>query len=220
MLKRVSLEVDSPNDLQRVAVENNARLSVIDCRDVDTTGMSMLLDIRGTKESVKRTIEGLRRLRGTKNVYAAEASGGKALCVAVLAKPALCAVSHGTNVICLGCPYNSTETHARWDILVRSSADLQNLLRELKNRGVDATIRDVSDARRDDVLTERQREVLGKAIALGFFEFPRRIDLTELSRVVGIKPSTLSQILRSAERKIMADVGGELGVRQPRHRED
>lgn len=219
MLKRVSLEVDSPNDIQRVAAKNSTRLSVIDCRDFDATGMSMLFEIDGTEEGVKRTIAGLRRLRGTRNIYAAEASGRKALCVAVLAEPALCAASQRTNVICLGCPYNSTETRPRWDILVRSSADLHNLLRELKTRGVNATIKGVSDARHDDVLTERQREVLAKAISLGFFEFPRRIDLTELSKVVGIKPSTLSQILRGAERKVMEGVGGELGVWRRGHGE-
>ena len=41
------------------------------------------------------------------------------------------------------------------------------------------------------------------AISLGYFDFPRKISLTELSKKVSIKPSTLSEILRNAERKIL-----------------
>jgi predicted DNA binding protein len=52
-------------------------------------------------------------------------------------------------------------------------------------------------------LTARQEEVLGKALVKGYFEFPRRISLTNLSELVGVRPSTLSEILRSAERRVL-----------------
>jgi len=52
-------------------------------------------------------------------------------------------------------------------------------------------------------LTARQEEVLGKALVKGYFEFPRRISLTNLSELVGVRPSTLSEILRNAERRVL-----------------
>jgi len=52
-------------------------------------------------------------------------------------------------------------------------------------------------------LTTRQEEVLGTALAQGYFEFPRKISLTGLSELVGVRPSTLSEILRGAERRIL-----------------
>ena len=52
-------------------------------------------------------------------------------------------------------------------------------------------------------LTERQEQVLGTALAQGYFEFPRRISLTGLSELVGVRPSTLSEILRGAERRVL-----------------
>jgi predicted DNA binding protein len=52
-------------------------------------------------------------------------------------------------------------------------------------------------------LTARQEEILGTAMAQGYFEFPRRISLTNLSELVGVRPSTLSEILRGAERRIL-----------------
>ena len=53
-------------------------------------------------------------------------------------------------------------------------------------------------------LKARQMEVVSTAVTQGYFEFPRRISLTGLSELVGVKPSTLSEILRSAERRILA----------------
>jgi len=52
-------------------------------------------------------------------------------------------------------------------------------------------------------LTTRQEQVLGTALTQGYFEFPRKISLTNLSELVGVRPSTLSEILRSAERRVL-----------------
>jgi len=52
-------------------------------------------------------------------------------------------------------------------------------------------------------LTARQEQVLGTALEHGYFEFPRRTSLTGLSKLVGVRPSTLSEILRGAERRVM-----------------
>jgi len=52
-------------------------------------------------------------------------------------------------------------------------------------------------------LTGRQKEIMATAVSHGYFQFPRKINLTELSELVGVRPSTLSEILRGAERRIM-----------------
>jgi predicted DNA binding protein len=64
-------------------------------------------------------------------------------------------------------------------------------------------IEDVSPLDQKATLTTRQKEIMATAMARGYFDFPRKISLTGLSQVVGVKPSTLSEILRSAERRIM-----------------
>jgi len=62
---------------------------------------------------------------------------------------------------------------------------------------------DITPLDQQVALTARQEQVLGTALAQGYFEFPRRISLTELSELVGVRPSTLSEILRGAERRIL-----------------
>jgi len=52
-------------------------------------------------------------------------------------------------------------------------------------------------------LSLRQREVLEIACNLGYFSYPRKISLTELSKYLKISKSNLSEILRIAENKII-----------------
>jgi predicted DNA binding protein len=52
----------------------------------------------------------------------------------------------------------------------------------------------------------RQEEVLRKAFSMGYFDFPRRIDSFELAKELKIAISTLSEILRAAERRVFPNI--------------
>ncbi len=54
-------------------------------------------------------------------------------------------------------------------------------------------------------LTEKQERVLWLALNSGFFDYPRKIDTVELSGKLGISPSTLSEIVRRAIRRLSKD---------------
>ena len=53
-------------------------------------------------------------------------------------------------------------------------------------------------------LTERQRSIVARAWALGYYGVPRRISLTRLSRLTGQSPPALSKMLRRAEGRLVA----------------
>lgn len=53
-------------------------------------------------------------------------------------------------------------------------------------------------------LTARQRAVLARAWALGFYAIPRRVSLTRLARVTGQSPPALGKMLRRAEGHLVA----------------
>ena len=67
-------------------------------------------------------------------------------------------------------------------------------------------------ATRDDVvvdrgrLTARQLEVLETALDLGYFERPRGANATEVAAALDIDPSTFSEHLAAAERKLVGEV--------------
>jgi predicted DNA binding protein len=57
--------------------------------------------------------------------------------------------------------------------------------------------------RRTSVLTERQEMALWLALEAGFFDYPKKIDISELSRKLKISPSTLSEIIRRGIRRLL-----------------
>jgi predicted DNA binding protein len=93
-----------------------------------------------------------------------------------------------------------------WQVLVSKPDDLRELTSRLQKQGVGAKVKSISQVNQEELLTGRQKEILATAISLGYYDFPRKISLTALSDKVGIRPSTLSEVLRSAERKIIENV--------------
>ena len=110
--------------------------------------------------------------------------------------------------MCLQCPLNSQTVPATWRFITRRASDLRQIISNLGKEGIQTRIEDASMLDQRASLTVRQKEIMALAIAEGYFEFPRKIRLTALSQLIGVKPSTLSEILRSAERRIMHDAAG------------
>ncbi len=55
------------------------------------------------------------------------------------------------------------------------------------------------------VLTDRQEEIIQVAFASGYFDFPRRIGSQKLATKLGISLSTLSEVMRAAQRRIFSE---------------
>jgi predicted DNA binding protein len=52
-------------------------------------------------------------------------------------------------------------------------------------------------------LTSKQEKVLKSALELGYFDYPKRVTTQELSEQLGVAASTLNEILRRAERRVL-----------------
>ena len=68
-------------------------------------------------------------------------------------------------------------------------------IRVLKKRSTLPTSSDLSD---------RQREVIHAAFHKGYYDVPRRISLKELADSMGVSPSSVDEILKRAQKKILS----------------
>jgi hypothetical protein len=194
------------NHFKQVANENGIRLTVADCRSFNRKGMSLLLQLEGDRRAMQQAVKSLRKQKGVRQVYDSGVNGSRTLCLTVLDRPFLCDSSLATGVVCMQCPYNEAEVNPTWQVLVSKPDDLRELMSRLQKQGIDSKIKSISQVNQDELLTGRQKEILATAISLGYFDFPRKISLTALSGKVGIRPSTLSEVLRSAERKVIENM--------------
>lgn len=208
MLRQIALQVNSGNKLQEAARENGVKLTVTDCKSFNRTGMSLLLDLKGPQPAVKRTVAAIRKVEGVRELLEGMGSPDDNPLLLVMDRPGVCRASNDAAIVCLECPLNSESQPASWRFLVRRSSDFRKVLSRLAHDGIQSRIEDVAPLERKAALTGRQKEIMAAAVAHGYFEFPRRTSLTELSALMGVKPSTLSEILRSAERRIMENALG------------
>jgi len=117
--------------------------------------------------------------------------------------PKICRISRDLTTLCLECPYNSEGGTMLWRFAFQKPSDLRQVIENLNRMGVPTRLKELAPIDERPILTLRQKQVINAAVERGYYEFPRKISLTELSRVLGVKPSTLSEILRSAERRFL-----------------
>ena len=197
------MQVTAENKLQSAAKEHGVTLSKIDCKPFNGAGMSLLFELRGEPQGIRAAIASIRQTDGVRQAIEGEDGGEVVPLLVVLDRPVFCSASNESAIICLECPLNSTVQPASWRFIARRAGDLRQVLKGLEREGVRTRIEDVAPLEPRPSLTERQREIMVTAVSKGYFEFPRKTNLTELSKLVGVKPSTLSEILRGAERRIM-----------------
>ncbi len=89
-----------------------------------------------------------------------------------------------------------------WSIIC-SEKDCPRLIKKLEKLGIDFEL--VYKGRPEDKesITFREEEVLKIALEKGFFDYPKKIKLEELASLLDISPSTLSEILRRAQKKVL-----------------
>jgi predicted DNA binding protein len=207
-LKEISFEVKNTNPFKNLASKFECQINVVDCRETGFDSTNLLLEVSGARSL--DLIEELKDLKKVKKVHFSgpETKSGKgSYLVLVAMKPLFyCSVAHDSGAFCLSCPYVSTEFSNQkvpWKLLVTNLESMRTLMDSLGRNGRASDLSDVSNALYEDILTPRQREILLKASELGYFCFPRKMGLSELAEQMSISPATLSEILRSAESKIM-----------------
>jgi len=199
LFKEASLEVRSKNDLKTAAKMNGATLSIVDCRPLDKEAMVLLLELSGTSNAVRKTILTVRGMIGIRQSQVVEGDSARTRLLAVVDKPRICQASEDHSILCLDCPFNSTEIPARWRFVTRRTSDPGQIVSRLADEGIQARIRDIKPLEKSATFSEKERGILSVAIEKGYFDFPRRITLKDLSELVGVDPASLSAIFQRME---------------------
>lgn len=86
----------------------------------------------------------------------------------------------------------------------QSTEAFQQIVSELELKGYKPKIRKMEKYKTSGkILTSKQELVLWHALKAGFFEYPRKINSIELSKRLGIVPSTFSEITRRGFRRLL-----------------
>lgn len=123
--------------------------------------------------------------------------------VKVLIKEHTCLVAYP--ILESGCLTTNAELVDRnivWSVICDDKSFL-SLMRMLDEAEVDFEIVYKGKPGERSEVTYREEEILRIALEKGYFDFPKRIKLEDLANHFGVAPSTLSEILRRGQKKVL-----------------
>jgi predicted DNA binding protein len=91
---------------------------------------------------------------------------------------------------------------AKWN-LIATHKKLRMLTLLMRMLGFSFKIKSIKEYEEEELLTARQKEVLKHALRHGYYDTPRGISLTDLAKKLDISKSTLWEILRAIEKKLL-----------------
>ena len=93
----------------------------------------------------------------------------------------------------------------KWLLITDDNRTIGKIFDQLAEVGYDVKIERVTTFGGKRILTERQEEVIRVAFSSGYFDYPKRTGSSKLASRLGISISTLSEIMRAAQRRILAE---------------
>ena len=90
-------------------------------------------------------------------------------------------------------------------IISKDRETVRQAMAKVEALGHEVTLEKLTTLEPDMFLTGYQEDVLLIAYERGYFDSPRKTDLKELSQLFGVSIATMSEILRKAQRKVMAE---------------
>ena len=93
---------------------------------------------------------------------------------------------------------------AQWTVLGNDES-FKGLVDSLDKRKNHYVVRAKKPLEDNDLLTTRQEQIMTIAFERGYFDFPKRMGLKDLAAETGVRTSTLAEILRRGQKKILGE---------------
>ncbi len=103
---------------------------------------------------------------------------------------------------------------ALWTVLGSHAASAE-LLTSLEKKGIPFELRLKRNLEEKELLTARQEHILFIALQRGYFDFPKKADLKALAAETGVKTSTLTEILRRGQKKVLQEYFTNRNIQHP-----
>jgi len=102
-------------------------------------------------------------------------------------------------------PVDIRKGRMKWLLITDTNKTVGKLLEALEQVDCEVKLERVTILSDKGVLTNRQEEIIQVAFASGYFDFPRKIGSQKLANQLGVSVSTLSEVMRAAQRRIFAE---------------
>ena len=179
-----------------------ATVSLIEQKPAGDTTLQSLVEIDPGEADPESIVATLRANRFIHSVEAIVPPKGRILATLLVDNCHACQTL--ANSECFLTDATATEGGGlEWRLLSPRRSAIEGLVKTLRGRGIAVEVAAVKSAKGAGGLTDRQSRVLSLAYQLGYFEFPKKINLSALAKKLGVSKSALSETLHTGEEKVL-----------------
>jgi hypothetical protein len=211
-----------PHWMQDLGTRWNAGVRLHVCRHIEGEPRQLLqlLEVNATPEAIPEVSAFLRERVAPEHLSITRLAPSRLLVRIVGPLPAICHSVFEMGAICMSCPFLPTPAdpegepkEAAWRVLVHQARDAHPLLESFTTPGTPrASLIRIGSYRGGPDLTARQELAVGTAFALGYYDTPRRAQLQDVAKALGVSRSTAMENLRRGMRKLASGRRGEIGM--------
>lgn len=196
--------VDTPeNWIKAMNQGHSALIKIMDAKGSEgTPSVQDFVEISSSKVSADQLIKTLNTSHDIKGIDLVRLGPHTVMGTITTQHCPVCSTLSGLNCSLLSA-VTREDSKMEWSLLLSGEDTLKKVTDRLDSQNVRFEILQVSRLNNAKDLTSRQEQIVKMALNLGYFEFPKKIRLEELSSKLGISAGTLSEILRRAEKNIL-----------------
>ena len=190
--------------IKRVTSEFPAVIRVLDCRSLPSSGgIQELFEITSASGLSEKIVDYLLQDSYVYDIDVVRTDRGKIVGSLKTLHCTACKTFAVADCL-LTSATSKPDGKLEWNVL-GSGTTVKSLVAELGTQQVTAEVVKISKLKDQEELTARQEGILQMALEKGYFEFPKKITLSGLAKVLDISPATLTEILRRGQKRVLEE---------------
>src|SRR5712692_5306967 len=223
-MREIVLQLKTPHNwVSEVTAKHPSTVRILDCKPGESKdGIQQLVEVTADPDLLKEIVRDVKESPLVKEAYIVETKRGR-MVGSLLTESVFCGMVMSSNAFCRTCLFQSKakpDGTTEWTVAFTGREALTELLERLKGEKVDVKILRLTSVANVESLTSHQRSIVAVALEEGYFDYPRKVTLRALAKKVGVTASTVSEVLRRAEKKILSTYSRPGGVRGLPEEED
>ena len=192
------------NWISEVSAKFPVEIRVIDRVPYAEKGVKDLVEISAASDVMDEVLDAIRSNPLVAEMDTTTTEKGKVISAVTTTRCEICRVLTDSDVFLISAR-SKDGGKVEWTLILSEKQVLKEIFDHLKSKSVEAELVKLTKIDDKESLTERQDKITQVAFERGYFDYPKRISLRELARMFDVSPSTLSEILRKGQRKIVLD---------------
>ncbi|MBN1678321.1 MAG: helix-turn-helix domain-containing protein [Candidatus Thermoplasmatota archaeon] len=192
------------NWMSEIPQKHPVTIRVIDRIPYSEKGVKDLVEIAGPEDVMKDVLDDIKKNPLVAQVETTVTEKGRVIGAVTTARCEICRILTDSGVFLISAE-SKGGGKVDWTLVLSDKSALKSIFDHLKSKGVESELVKLTKIDDKESLTERQDKITHVAFERGYFDYPKRISLRELARMFDVSPSTLSEILRKGQRKIVLD---------------